>query len=684
MRHPSLTTTPGVDAGAKPEDEHSAVRKRTLLGWFELELATLAFEPTPELCTLLGCEHREALSLEQATKHVLPLDREAALAAFRAAAAGGRDRVEADVRIRKPDGPTRWIRASARISYGSDGVATRILGAAVDATETAAESERAGDAFALEAAERIFDGVPAPIAVLHGEDELVVDYVNPTCVALFQRQSATELLGRPIVEALPELGEHPEHLRSVIRSGVSTSRREVPVVIDGPAGPATKYFDFTYSPVPNAGGAIDRACVIAFEVTSVVSVRREAELANRTKDEFLATLSHELRTPLNAMLGWASLLQKDSSDLARLSRGLAVIERNALAQAKIVGDLLDVSRILGGKLVLNLRSTPIAAVVGAALEASRPAAESRGVRLVVELAPEVTAIAADAHRLQQVLWNLLSNAVRFTPSGGEVRVATRANATSLSIEVVDTGRGIPAEHLPHVFERFHQVDGSITRTHGGLGLGLSIVRYIVEAHGGTVRAASAGADRGATFTIELPLGAAEAPSHPEPEPVSTGPITPSRRVVVTAEPLAPPETTGVFPTRQPLLGIRVLLVDDEGDCLEFLQQELENAGARVTTARDAAAALATPGPVDVIVSDIGMPGMDGYAYLKELRASQTSAANAPAIALTAYARPEDVERAYRAGYREHVAKPCDVPRLVGLIRRLALAAAADRVAAPRS
>jgi signal transduction histidine kinase/CheY-like chemotaxis protein len=541
-------------------------------------------------------------------------------------------------------------------------------------------------ALGWQAAPTIFDAVPASVAVMRGE-QLVIEYVNPACVALWQRESAAQLLGRPVLDVLPELHDQPfyvELLRSVIRTGTSLSRNEAPVVIRGRDGAITKYFDFTYSPVTNGQGVIDGVWVFAFDVTAVVLARREVELANRTKDEFLATLSHELRTPLNAMLGWASLLQKDSSDPARLARGLAVIERNALAQAKIVGDLLDVSRILGGKLVLTVKPTQLPAVVAAALEALRPAAESRGVRLTTELATEAATIHADAHRLQQVLWNLLSNAVRFTPAGGEVRISARAGARSIVIEVADTGSGIPAEHLPHVFERFRQVDSSLTRSHGGLGLGLSIVRYIVEAHGGTVRAASAGADHGATFTVELPIPVEGSLGSTDYAPLSAAPIVPSAAVIIGSESPATPVTTGVFATRLPLLGVHVLIVDDEEDCLEFLQLRLEAAGARVTAVRDPDQALATQGPIDVIVSDIGMPGMDGYAFLRKLRADSSSAASTPAIALTAYARPEDVELARLAGYQEHLAKPCDVMQLIGLIRRLSVAAsAASRTAGPR-
>ncbi|MDQ2647270.1 MAG: ATP-binding protein [Myxococcota bacterium] len=526
-----------------------------------------------------------------------------------------------------------------------------------------------------QAAQRLFDAVPASVAVMRGE-QLVIEYVNASGVALWQRGTAAELLGRPLLEALPELHDQPAYvdlLRSVIHTGVPVSRSEAPVVLRGRDGHVTHYFDFTYSPVTNAEGVIDAVWVFAFDVTAVVLARREVELANRTKDEFLATLSHELRTPLNAMLGWASLLQKDSSDPARLARGLAVIERNAHAQAKIVGDLLDVSRILGGKLVLTVKPTQLAAVIAAALEPLHSAATSRGVKVTTELSTELTTIQADAHRLQQVLWNLLSNAVRFTPAGGEVRISTRAGAQSVVIEVTDTGSGIPAEHLPHVFERFRQVDGSLTRSHGGLGLGLSIVRYIVEAHGGTVSATSQGAGQGATFTIELPIGNEQAPESNAYGPVSVEALAAPPSVVIGSEPPAEPVTTGVFPTHLPLLGVRVLIVDDDEDCLEVLRLRLDAAGARVTAMRDAATALATAGPFDVIVSDIGMPGMDGYAFLRTLRAEPSSRASTPAIALTAYAHAEHVELARAAGYQEHVAKPCDIAQLVASIRRLALA-----------
>ncbi|HZU85249.1 MAG TPA: ATP-binding protein [Polyangiaceae bacterium] len=381
------------------------------------------------------------------------------------------------------------------------------------------------------------------------------------------------------------------------------------------------------------------------------SLASELGQASRAKDEFLATMSHELRTPLNAMLGWAAILKQDPSDPAKVKRGVTVIERNARTQARIVSDLLDVSRIISGKLRLSLKATQISSVIYAAADVVRPAADSRGVRLVLDLDPEVGTVLCDPERLQQVVWNLLSNAVRFTPKGGRVTVTAHRIDSSLRILVEDTGAGIAAEHLPHIFERFRQVDSSTTRTHGGLGLGLAIVRHLVEAHGGTVSAVSEGPGRGSTFEVALPVRAVSVASDPaqaEAEP----------------EAVVARKASGLEGS---LASVRVLVVDDDRDSLELVRLVLEGAGANVTTVTSAAAALECREPFDVIISDIAMPGTDGYAFMKRVR-SRDAGATVPAIALTAYAHAEDAERALRAGYQEHLAKPVEAEALIEAVK----------------
>ncbi len=394
--------------------------------------------------------------------------------------------------------------------------------------------------------------------------------------------------------------------------------------------------------------------------------RIEMERVNRAKDEFLATMSHELRTPLNAITGWTSILRKKPRDEDKLERGLEVIERNAQAQSRLISDLLDVSRIISGKLHLQLAKTEVLPVIVAAADVVRPAAEGKGVRLVVDVDPEVGATVADADRLQQIVWNLLTNAVRFTPRGGRVTITADRAASGIKICVRDTGVGIAAEHLPLIFERFRQVDSSTTRSHGGLGLGLSIVRHLVHAHGGVVEAQSEGVGRGATFTVVLPIRALD-PS----QAVRTGTSTGAAEVLAEAE----PGDAGLS-----LAGVRTLVVDDDKDSRDVLCAVLEAAGARVTmasSAREALEAIDGGGAFEVIVSDIGMPDIDGYSFIRDLR-SRDVGRDVPAIALTAYARPADAERATKAGYQKHLTKPVDVQQLLRAVRAGADAAISRR------
>ena len=380
------------------------------------------------------------------------------------------------------------------------------------------------------------------------------------------------------------------------------------------------------------------------------AARTNAEEANRLKDEFLATLSHELRTPLNAIVGWSAILRGGSVEPGDLSEGLEAIERNAKAQAQLIEDLLDVSRVISGKLRLEVHAVDLRPVVDAAIEAVHPTAEARGLRVTRDFPAGDLAVLGDAGRLQQVVWNLLSNAIKFTPGGGRVEVTLRRDGTDVELAVRDTGQGIRRAFLPHVFERFRQADASTTRQHGGLGLGLAIVRHLVEMHGGTVRADSPGVGLGATFIVRLPFAAA-----PEDVPGSEPPAAPPR--AETAAP-APAAVSGTE-----LAGLRVLVVDDEPDARNLLRRLLQDGGAAaVTTAASAADALGLMDerPFDVLVSDIGMPGQDGYELLRQIRARPPErGGRIPAVALTAFARAEDRTRAAAAGFQVHVAKPVD-------------------------
>ena len=383
--------------------------------------------------------------------------------------------------------------------------------------------------------------------------------------------------------------------------------------------------------------------------------RLEAENANRLKDEFLAVVSHELRTPLTPILGWLELLKTDDPDANFRKQAYEVIERNTRAQAQIVNDLLDVSRIISGKLKLELRAIDLRDVVRAAIETVEPTARVKGVHLDADLPARAAINVGDADRLQQVAWNLISNAVKFTARGGQVTVRLSRQNSQYLIEIVDSGAGIAPEFLPHVFERFRQADASSTRATGGLGLGLSIVRHLVEQHGGTVGVDSRGLGLGSTFRVCLPI-APIVPAEPEKD-----------GKMATEGEVAPDE-------RQSLNGLKILAVDDEADAREMLQLVLSRYGARVETApnvREALEKLERFCP-DMVLSDIGMPEADGYSLIEQIRALPASkGGQTPAIALTAYARNEDHQRALDAGFQNHLAKPIEPAKLVAALRELA-------------
>jgi PAS domain S-box-containing protein len=382
------------------------------------------------------------------------------------------------------------------------------------------------------------------------------------------------------------------------------------------------------------------------------AARADIERSSDLKDEFLANLSHELRTPLTAILGWAQMLRRRSNlDEADIREGLEIIERNSRLQVQLIDDLLDTSRITSGKLRIDVQPVDPKTIVEAALETIQPAAEAKGIRIEKILDPAAGPVSGDPGRLQQVMWNLLSNAIKFTPKQGKVQVLLERVNSHIEISVTDTGIGFKPEFLAHVFERFRQADGSTTRRHGGLGLGLSIVKHLVELHGGTVRAASPGEGKGATFTIHLPLALV----HRKPE---------------ARERLHPkaPRTAAARDFKLPdLSGIRVLVVDDEVDGRDLVRFVLEDCGAEVVTAESGKHALdllAQRKP-DVIVSDIGMPEMDGYEFIK--LAQQRTGRRIPAIALTAFARSEDRTRALQAGFIMHVAKPVEADEFLASV-----------------
>ena len=387
------------------------------------------------------------------------------------------------------------------------------------------------------------------------------------------------------------------------------------------------------------------------------AAREDAEMANRLKDEFLATLSHELRTPLTAVLGWARMLRSGHGDEKSLERGLASIERNATAQAQLVDDLLDVSRIVSGKMRLDIRVVDLPAVVESAVEAVRPAASAKQIRLQTSLDPLAGPVVGDPDRLQQIVWNLVSNSVKFTPREGQVQVRLARSDAHVDIVVSDSGQGMAPDVVPHVFERFRQADSSSTRAHGGLGLGLALVKHLVELHGGSVAAQSAGLGQGATFAVRLPIRV-DAKRTPAAD-------VPRRDGEATAATVSPNGS---------LEDVRLLFVDDEVDTLELFTQILADTGAAIFTATSVAEAMVQfeQRRPDVLICDIEMPGGDGYSLVRRVRGLAADDGGAvPAVAVTAYGRAEDRLRLLAAGYDRYIAKPVEPSELVAVIVALA-------------
>jgi signal transduction histidine kinase/ActR/RegA family two-component response regulator len=382
------------------------------------------------------------------------------------------------------------------------------------------------------------------------------------------------------------------------------------------------------------------------------AARQAAERADRIKDEFLATLSHELRTPLNAIYGWVQLIKLSPGDTDAVAEGVEVIDRNVRVQTQLIEDLLDVSRIISGKVRLNVKRVELADVISAALESVLPALLAKEIRLQKVIDTDTSAVSGDPARLQQVFWNLLTNAAKFTPRRGKIQIVAERVASHLEVSVIDTGEGIDPEFLPLLFERFSQADGSTTRSHGGLGLGRSSVRNLVEMHGGTIIAKSPGVNQGATFTVRLPLRVLK---HTEPDTFDR----PDCRA-----------NGSLLGDSSQLKGLKILVVDDEADSRDLVGRILSGCDAIPALAASAAEAqsLLPDFAPNVIISDIGMPIQDGYSFMRNLR---SQGIKTPALALTAFARPEDRIRAIQAGYQMHLRKPVDPAELITVIASLA-------------
>jgi PAS domain S-box-containing protein len=566
--------------------------------------------------------------------------------------------------IAPKEGRKRTVLVNGRAIYGAQG---EKLGAVVvmrDFTEQKAAQEALKQESSL--MQTLMENIPDAIYFKDCEGR----FTRVNRHAPFRGNHAPEeVIGKTDFDFFLE--EHARQAREdeqrIVRTGQPiVDKEEKEVYPDG----SFTWLSTTKAPIFDEAGRVTGIVGISRDITShklaeaarlelirEQAARAEAEAANRIKDEFLAVVSHELRTPLTAILGWANLLITDALEDKEQKAAIEAVIRNARAQVKLIDDLLDVSRIITGKFRLDLKQADPALIIEAAVEALMPAAEAKGVRVQKVMDTSVGHVVIDPQRVQQIVWNLVANAIKFTPEGGRIEVRLGRSESEVEIVVTDTGSGIKPEFLPHVFDRFRQADQSTTRKHGGLGIGLAIVRHLAELHGGSVQAESDGDGQGAAFTVRLPLISAHE---------SDGTLTSPRRKVVQGLP-APN-----FPER--LDGLRVLVVDDELDMRELLRTGLAQCGAEVVSAGSAAEAIkairaAVP---DLLISDIGMPQEDGYDLIRQVRGLPAEAGgNVPAIALTAYARTEDRLQALRAGYQMHVPKPVELSELVAVTASLA-------------
>ena len=642
---------------------------------------------------------------EMIEEKVHPADRPAFRRAIREALVEGK-RYDFEYRVQGPEGQVRWVRAIGKSFRDQNGVLVRFGGILIDiSSQKQAEAElRAGEARFRQLADSMPQIVwgARPDGILDYSNQRWYEYVDKTEAEISPNDWAEYVYPDDLAGAgaawAAALGEGTEY------STEFRVRRA-----DG----AYRWFLVRALPIRAADGAIQRWYGTCTDIhnqkelqqerenllSSEQAARTEAERASRMKDEFLSTLSHELRTPLNAILGWAQVLRStpvsaspapEAEADTDLEIGLATIERNARAQAQIIEDLLDMSRIISGKVRLDVQRVDLAPVVRAAIDTMLPAAEAKAIRLQSILDPQASPVSGDPNRLQQIFWNILSNAIRFTPRGGRVQVILQRINSHLEVRFSDSGEGIALDFLPHVFDRFSQADSSSTRRHGGLGLGLAIVKQLTELHGGTVKATSDGPGTGATFVVSLPLmvavrSAGGSPAGISPQDLHTEDMA-GGGVADEQNGRRHPQSGGLPSMRGGVLEVnlqrlRVLVVDDEADARTLLRRLLEERGAEVIVASSAEEAfnLVMTEQPDVLVSDIGMPDEDGYSLIRRIRAQEAggsggsvagSPAKLPAVALTAYARAEDRMRAVLAGFQMHVSKPVEAAELLAMVASL--------------
>ena len=641
------------------------------MGWWQLDLVKSQVHMDERFGAIFGLVGQE-LAQKDVNAAIHPEDvKKVEAAADAAIRLQNPDPFSIEYRVIHPDHSVRWVQAKGKAHFEGEGDARRaisLVGTIVDITEAKAAQD------ALHESEARFRELAdaMPQIVFAGGPDGHVDYYNR------QWYDYTGLSRGTVGDVAWDEILHPDDYQKTIEVWSAALRSgelyEKEYRFKRASDGEYRWFLGRALPVKDAAGNVLRWFGTNTDIheykqlqeqnlhllESERAARTEAERTSRLKDEFLATLSHELRTPLNAILGWTQVLRDGHADAEDLAHGLGTIERNARAQTQIIEDLLEMSRIISGKVRLDVQRIDLAPVVQASIDTVLPAAEAKGVRLQVVLDPAARPVSGDPSRLQQVFWNLLSNAIKFTPRGGRVQVVLERVNSHLEVSVIDTGEGIAPEFLPLVFDRFRQADASTTRRHGGLGLGLAIVKQLVELHGGSVQVSSAGLGQGATFRVLLPLTVLS-PSADSQEAERRHPRADASSLPVPSE-------------RLNLDGVKVLVVDDEPDARGLVKRLLEDRQATVRTAGSAAEAfdlLRSERP-DVLVSDLGMPDEDGFSLIRRVRAlGPEQGGSIPAIALTAYARSEDRLKTIMAGFQTHVAKPVDAVELLALVASLA-------------
>jgi PAS domain S-box-containing protein len=633
-------------------EQMSAAQRCAKAGLWGWNMATNEVYWSPEYYALWGMNPSIAAAYDTWLEAIAEEDRDRVDQHIRAAVAQQQP-IQVEYRYLHPERGLCWFMSIGNTLYDAENQPLRATGIALDITDRKKIEEELRQKNAI--LNVINESAPTPIFVKDRQGRII--YANPATLEVLGK-SASEVIGFRDDDLYP----NPEDADRVVKNDqriMETGQTEV--VEESPDGIRT--FLGMKSPYRNEAGEVVGLIGISNNISDRVQLERDrervlqqektaresAETANRIKDEFLAVLSHELRSPLSPILGWTKLLQSGNLDAATTRQALAAIERNAKLQTDLIEDLLDVSRILRGKLSLNISPVDLALTVEAAIETVSLAAAAKSIKIQTALDSKVGQVLGDCSRLQQIVWNLVSNAIKFTPEGGRVEVHLTVVDNQAQITVADTGKGIKPQFLPYVFDYFRQEDGAITRQFGGLGLGLAIVRHLVELHGGNVQADSPGEGQGTTFTVKIPLSETRKGRSFEPQKSSFA-------------------STDIL-----LLGIRVLVVDDEPDIRKVIAFSLERSGAEVMTAATATTALEalTQFQPDILVSDISMPNTDGFTLIRQIRAlSSEQGGQVKAIALTAYATEFDYKQALQAGFQQHLAKPIEPDILVRAIVKL--------------